>query len=67
MILARYGELEQLSGTVAVVGPTRMPYGRNISAVRFVAGLISTFISEYYFEAGPTSRYYDEGNSEVQN
>ncbi len=67
MILARYGELAQLSGTVAVVGPTRMPYGRNISAVRYVASLISTFISEYYLEAGPTSLYYAEGNSEVQN
>ena len=67
MILARYGDLEQLSGTVAVIGPTRMPYGRNISAVRFVAGLISTFVSEYYFEAGETKQFYDKGNSEVDN
>jgi heat-inducible transcriptional repressor len=67
MILARYGEVDQLSGTVAVVGPTRMPYGRNISAVRFVAGLISTFVSEYYFEAGQTNQFNDRGNSEVDN
>ncbi len=50
MILARYGEIEQLSGAVAVLGPTRMPYGRNISAVRYVASLISRFVSEYYYE-----------------
>jgi heat-inducible transcriptional repressor len=67
MILARYGELEQLSGTVAVIGPTRMPYGRNISAVRFVAGLISTFVSEYFYESGRTNQFYDKGNSEVDN
>jgi heat-inducible transcriptional repressor len=50
MILARYGVIEQLSGAIAVVGPTRMPYGRNISAVRYVADLMSGFVSEYYLE-----------------
>ncbi len=50
MILARYGTIEDLSGTVAVLGPTRMRYSRNISAVRYVADLMSGFISEYYVE-----------------
>jgi heat-inducible transcriptional repressor len=50
MILARYGGIEQLSGAIAVVGPTRMPYGRNISAVRYVADLMSGFVSEYCLE-----------------
>ena len=51
MILARYGQLEHLSGAVAVLGPTRMPYGRNISAVRYVADLMSGFVNEYYLES----------------
>jgi heat-inducible transcriptional repressor len=51
MILARYGQLENLSGAVAVLGPTRMPYGRNISAVRYVADLMSGFVNEYYLES----------------
>ena len=51
MILARYGALGQLSGTVAVLGPTRMAYGRNISAVRYVADLMSGLVSDYYLEA----------------
>ncbi len=51
MILARYGEIDQLSGAVAILGPTRMSYGRNISAVRYVADLISGLVSEYYIEA----------------
>lgn len=50
MILARYGVEEMLSGAVAVLGPTRMPYGRNISAVRYVANLMSGFVNEYYLE-----------------
>ena len=50
MILARYGEVERLSGAVVVLGPTRMSYARNISAVRYVAELISSFVSEYYYE-----------------
>jgi heat-inducible transcriptional repressor len=50
MILARYGAFDQLSGAVAVLGSTRMPYGRNISAVRYVADLMSGFVSEYYLE-----------------
>jgi heat-inducible transcriptional repressor len=51
MILARYGAIGQLTGAVAVLGPTRMAYGRNISAVRFVAGLMSDLVSDYYLEA----------------
>lgn len=67
MILARYGEPEQLSGTVAVVGPTRMPYGRNISAVRYVANLISGFVSEYYYETEERISHSNRGISEVDN
>jgi heat-inducible transcriptional repressor len=61
MILARYGVIEHLSGAIAVVGPTRMPYGRNISAVRYVADLMSSFVNEYYLEL-PTGGE-EQGNS----
>lgn len=47
IILSRYGMMEQ-SGTVAVIGPTRMPYGRNVAAVRYVADLMSGLVYEYY-------------------
>jgi heat-inducible transcriptional repressor len=50
IILSRYGVLEQFSGTVAVVGPTRMSYGRNVAAVRYVADLMTGFVYEYYME-----------------
>ncbi len=51
MILSRYGVSDNLYGTVAVVGPTRMPYDRNVATVRFVADLMSGFVHEYYVQA----------------
>ena len=53
IILSRYGVMEQFSGTVAVIGPTRMPYGRNVAAVRYVADLMSGLVYDYYLEGLP--------------
>lgn len=50
IIVSRYGVHEDLAGELAVLGPTRMPYGRNISAVRYVADIMSSFVSDYYLE-----------------
>ncbi len=50
MIMSRYGVGDDLTGEVAVVGSMRMPYGRNISAVRYVADIMSGFVQEYYTE-----------------
>lgn len=50
IILSRYGVADQFSGTVAVIGPTRMSYGRNVAAVQYVANLMSSFVSDYYLE-----------------
>jgi heat-inducible transcriptional repressor len=50
IILSRYGVADQFSGTVAVIGPTRMSYGRNVAAVQYVANLMSSFVYDYYLE-----------------
>ena len=50
IILSRYGVTEHLTGELAVLGPTRMSYGRNISAVRYVANLLSSFVDDYYVD-----------------
>jgi heat-inducible transcriptional repressor len=50
MVLARYGVPGFATGALGVLGPTRMPYGRAISAVRFVAELMSDLIYEMYAE-----------------
>jgi heat-inducible transcriptional repressor len=45
VVLSRYGDHDAL-GTVAVIGPTRMPYHRTIPRVRYVAGLMSHLLHE---------------------
>ena len=44
VVLARYGHPDLASGTLGVLGPIRMPYGRTISTVRFVANLLSNLV-----------------------
>lgn len=46
MVLARYGMHGTVTGTIGVLGPIRMRYGRNISTVRFIAGLLSEMVIE---------------------
>jgi heat-inducible transcriptional repressor len=46
MILTRYGVPGFSTGALGVLGPTRMAYGRTISAVRYVAGLLSDIVIE---------------------
>jgi heat-inducible transcriptional repressor len=48
MVLSRYGVMGQATGALAVLGPTRMRYGRAISAVRYVAGLMSNLLYDAY-------------------
>jgi len=48
MILARYGVHKYATGTLGVVGPIRMRYGRAVSAVRFVADLLGELVYETY-------------------
>jgi len=50
MVLARYGVPGLVTGTLGVLGPIRMPYGRTISTVRFVAGLLSDLVTEIHTE-----------------
>lgn len=53
MILARYGVSGFATGALGVLGPTRMSYGRAISAVRFMAELMSDLVHEMYASKDP--------------
>jgi heat-inducible transcriptional repressor len=44
VVLARYGAPGMASGALGVLGPIRMPYGRNVSTVRFMARLLSDLV-----------------------
>lgn len=50
MVLARYGTEGFATGTLGVLGPTRMPYDRAIGTVRYVAELMSGMVSDLYGE-----------------
>ena len=50
MVLARYGAPGLATGTLGVLGPIRMPYGRTISTVRFVASLLSDLVEDILLE-----------------
>jgi heat-inducible transcriptional repressor len=50
MVLARYGVPGLATGTLGVLGPIRMSYGRTISTVRFVASLLSDLVVDLHLE-----------------
>ncbi|MDF1515692.1 MAG: HrcA family transcriptional regulator, partial [Anaerolineae bacterium] len=57
-VLARYGVANYVTGTLGVVGPVRMHYGRAISAVRFVAGVLGEMVYDFY-QPAISSTYSD--------
>ncbi len=48
LVLSPYGVRGEANGVVGVLGPTRMPYDRAISAVRYVARLLSNLVEQMY-------------------
>ena len=50
MVVTRYGIPGEVNGALGVVGPTRMQYGRAISAVRYIGSLMSELVGELYTE-----------------
>jgi heat-inducible transcriptional repressor len=50
VLLTRYGAPGLATGTLGVLGPLRLPYGRTISTMRFLSGLLSSLVSETLIE-----------------
>lgn len=46
LVLARYGSADTASGYLGVLGPIRMAYGRAVSTVDYVAGLLSGMVAD---------------------
>ena len=53
VVICRYGLPKEAVGTIGVVGPTRMPYGRAISAVDYIASVLSELVDELYGKQTP--------------
>jgi heat-inducible transcriptional repressor len=48
VVISQYGLPEEALGTIGVVGPTRMPYARTISAVNYLSLVLSQLVAELY-------------------
>jgi heat-inducible transcriptional repressor len=48
VVASRYGLPDEAVGTIGVVGPTRMPYARTISAIGYMASMMSRLVAELY-------------------
>ena len=48
LVASQYGLPDEASGTILVVGPTRMAYPRVISAVKYLSLLLSGLVAELY-------------------
>jgi heat-inducible transcriptional repressor len=62
MVLSRYGISGQVSGTIGVLGPTHINYGKAISTVRYVSGLLTDRVANLY--DNPRENQADRENSE---
>ncbi len=49
-VLSRYGAEDGLSGTIGILGPTRLPYGDAVSHIRYVRDLLSELLRQFYGE-----------------
>lgn len=49
MVLSRYGVSGYATGTLGLLGPMRMPYGRAVSTVRYVSRLLSDLVADMAF------------------
>jgi heat-inducible transcriptional repressor len=48
LVIASYGAAWRTTGVVGLMGPIRMPYGRNVPMVSYVADLMSRLVRERY-------------------
>lgn len=48
VVISRYGIPDEATGTVGVVGPTRMPYAHTISTVGYLAAVLSRLMAALY-------------------
>jgi len=48
VVISQYGLPDEAMGTISVVGPTRLPYVQAISAIGYIAGMMSTLVAELY-------------------
>lgn len=48
LVVSRYGLVGRMEGILGVLGPTRMPYPRSVSAVHFIARMMNDLLGQVY-------------------
>jgi heat-inducible transcriptional repressor len=48
VIIARYGASTEVTGLLGILGPTRMPYGRSISTVKYLSEVLTDLLRSVY-------------------
>jgi heat-inducible transcriptional repressor len=48
VVICQYGLPEEATGTIAVIGPTRMPYSRTIPTVYYLSSVLSLLVAGLY-------------------
>ena len=48
VVICNYGVPDQANGTIAVVGPTRMPYSRTIPTVYYLSSVLGQLVATLY-------------------
>jgi heat-inducible transcriptional repressor len=48
VVICQYGLPEEATGTIAVLGPTRMPYSRTIPTVYYLSSVLGQLVSGLY-------------------
>ncbi|MFC2005712.1 heat-inducible transcriptional repressor HrcA [Chloroflexota bacterium] len=48
VVISRYGLPQKAIGTIGVIGPTRMPYGRTIATVDYLSSVMSRLAAKLY-------------------
>ena len=50
VVIGRYGLPNEATGTICIIGPTRMPYARAISAISYLSSVLGSLAGELYGE-----------------
>lgn len=53
VVICQYGLPEEATGTIGVVGPTRMPYSRTIPTVYYLSSILSGLVAGLYGQEVP--------------
>lgn len=62
VVISKYGLPEEAVGIITVIGPTRMPYARTISAINYLSSALNRLVAELYEEETPTELSKHDAN-----